>query len=112
MNSKQFDEVMERRIELIRKVLITKRAEYAPEGGDRLHNFNRAAAMLGCTRERALIGMWTKHIISILDIVDNIESKKPSMALIEEKIGDAVNYLLLLEAMLKEHQEFIKQPKR
>ena len=105
MDSKKFDEVVERRLELIRKILATKRAEYAPDGGDRLHNFNRAAAMLGCTREKALIGMWTKHIVSILDIVDNIEIMKPSIALIEEKIGDAVNYLILLEAMLKDHQE-------
>ena len=61
--------------------------------------------MLGCTPEKALVGMWTKHIISILDIVDGIEAKAPADAVIEEKIGDAVNYLILLEAMLKERNQ-------
>ena len=102
MQSKDFDVVVERRLELINKILLTKRAEYAPEGGDRLHNFNRAAEMLRCTKEKALVGMWTKHIISLLDIVDNVEKKPPSLELIEEKIGDSINYLILLEAMLKE----------
>ncbi len=105
MRSAEFDAVVERRLELIKKILLTKRAEYAPDGGDRLHNFARASEMLRCTKEKALIGMWTKHIVSLLDIVDNVETKEPSRELIEEKIGDAINYLILLEAMLKERIE-------
>ena len=52
--------------------------------------------------ETALIGMWTKHVVSIMDICDNIENKVPPVEIIEEKIGDAINYLILLEAMLKD----------
>jgi hypothetical protein len=101
MNQEFFDQVLERRIGLIREVLASKRKEYAM-GGDRLHNFNRAAAMLGISREKALVGMWSKHIVSILDIVDNFgEDCKPTKEMVEEKIGDAINYLVLLEAMLK-----------
>jgi hypothetical protein len=107
MNTAVFNDIVENRIKTIRKVLTAKGAEYAP-GADRLHNFNRAALMLGCTRERALIGMWAKHIVSILDIVDSIKTRKPPVALIEEKLGDAINYLILLEAILKEEI----QPKR
>lgn len=108
MNQEQFDKILERRIELIKAVLSKKRAEYAGNGGDRLHNFKRAAAMLDCTPERALIGMATKHFVSILDMVDQVEfnpSQFPSIAMIEEKLGDAINYYILLEAMLKERHE-------
>jgi hypothetical protein len=101
MNQEKFDAVLNRRIDLIRQVLASKRKEYAQDG-DRLHNFNRSASMLCGTREAALIGMWTKHVVSILDIVDNFQNEKPSIAMVEEKIGDAINYLILLEAMMKE----------
>lgn len=102
----------------MRKVLASKNKEYASDS-DKLHNFKRAADMLRCTPEKALIGMATKHIISILDIVDKIEhyyntipDVKPSeintpISMIEEKIGDAINYLILLEALLKEREGVI-----
>jgi hypothetical protein len=110
MNAQDFDAVVERRLELIKAILLKKRAEYAPEGGDRLHNFNRAAAMLQCSPESALIGMWTKHIVSLLDICDKVEHETPSIELIEEKVGDAVNYLVLLEAMLKDRHKKRTEP--
>jgi hypothetical protein len=103
MNCDQFDKILTNRLELTRTVLASKREEYAGEQRDRLHNFNRAAAMLGVTREAALVGMWAKHIISILDIVDDLKiGKKPTLAIINEKIGDSMNYSALLEAMLIE----------
>jgi hypothetical protein len=102
MNAQDFDAVVERRLELIKAILLKKRAEYAPGEGDRLHNFKRAAAMLQTTPETALIGMWTKHIVSILDICDKVYRETPSIETIEEKLGDAIAYLVLLEAMLKE----------
>lgn len=103
MNNTQFDLIVENRLLLIKEILLKKRAEYAPEGGDRLHNFKRAAAMLNKSPEQCLIGMWTKHVVSMLDICDRIDKETPSKEMIEEKIGDLINYLILLEAMLKEH---------
>ena len=101
MNAEQFDKVLDRRLALTREILASKRKEYAGDG-DRLHNFNRASKMLGCSREAALIGMLSKHLVSILDIVDNFATNPPSVEMIEVKIGDTVNYLALLEAMMKE----------
>lgn len=102
MTEKEFDEIFERRMYLIKSVMMKKKAEYAKET-NRLHNFHRAAAMLDCTKAQALVGMWSKHIISILDIVD---AEKPvTIEMIEEKIGDAINYLILLEAILKENPD-------
>lgn len=100
MTQEEFKGTLESRIMKIRDTLAAKGAEYATEA-DRFHNFERAGAMLNCTRERALIGMWVKHVISILDIVDNLETdfdKYSAMA--DEKIGDAINYLILLEASI------------
>ena len=102
MKAEEFDKVVQERLGKIEALLLAKRAEYAPEGGDRLHNFKRAGKMLGITPEQALIGMWTKHVISILDICDRVDTKLPSKDMVDEKLGDAINYLILLEAMLKE----------
>ena len=95
MTPENFDKLVERRTELIKSVLKSKAGEYATLG-DRLHNFNRASDMLGVTKEKALVGMWTKHIVSILDIVDS--GATPRAEMLDEKIGDAINYLILLEA--------------
>ena len=114
MTPERFNEILAKRLEATKAVLASKATEYA-SGRDRLHNFNRAAAMLGTTPEKALIGMWTKHIVSILDIVDS--ENVPSLAMLEEKIGDAVNYLVLLEACYKDKMDLIavqnkKAPKK
>jgi len=95
MTPQDFDKLVERRIESIRTVLKSKANEYSILG-DRLHNFNRASDMLGVTKEKALVGMWTKHVVSILDIVDS--GATPAKVMLDEKIGDAINYLILLEA--------------
>lgn len=105
MNAIEFNKLLNKRIELTRKVLEEKNAEYANDA-DKCHNFKRAGKMLGQEPEQALIGMWTKHIISILDIVNTIDTQKVSKDMLEEKIGDAINYLILLEALIKERYEY------
>lgn len=98
----QFDKVVEERLESVRQVMLVKGKEYRRKG-NAYHNFDRAGAMLGCSRERGLIGMAAKHFVSVLDIVDDVEKGKlPSLETINEKIGDAVNYLILLEGALKD----------
>jgi hypothetical protein len=110
VKAEDFDTIVAERLEKIKAILLKKREEYAPEGGDRLHNFKRASAMLHCEPEQALVGMWTKHVISILDMVDKIHRDEPTVELLEEKIGDAINYLILLEAMVKERLDPNKLP--
>lgn len=97
-----FNEVVEERINKIRQVLVKKEEEYA-KGNDRFHNFNVAARTLNCSPERALLGMMMKHVVSVLDIIETIDdlSQPPlQIYLIDEKIGDNINYLILLEGML------------
>lgn len=101
MSTGQFEKILEQRLGMIRDVLGVKAKEYA-SSQDRLWNFRRAAALLGGTAESALLGMLTKHIVSIYDMVDTMPDKKYPVVMWQEKIGDAINYLILLEALVTE----------
>ncbi|MDA3823767.1 MAG: hypothetical protein PF450_14315 [Bacteroidales bacterium] len=99
MNPKQLNEIVDNRLESCKKVLCKKASEYASDT-DRLHNFKRAAVILETTPEKALEGMWTKHLVSTQDLINAPETATPK--LIHEKIGDMINYLLLLEGLFVE----------
>ena len=122
MNLDDFDKMVEQRIKLTKDVLMSKSAEYSTKE-DKLHNFKRAAKVAGCSPEQALLGMYLKHLVSVLDMIEavNLLDKEASgksvtpeevnkinktvkftKELIEEKIGDSINYHILLEALLKE----------
>lgn len=101
MNDQEFSDLLETRLEKTRHTLAKKAAEYAR--GDRLSNFKRAAAAIGHTPEQVLLGMWFKHVISIIDLVnDSAQGVPVPSTMWDEKIGDAVNYLILLEGLVKE----------
>ena len=102
MKSAEFDEILHRRFGLSESVMGCKAGEYASDK-DRLHNFKAAAAMLGCTSAQALAGFLAKHIVSVMDLVRN--DKTPSQQLSDEKIGDCINYFILLEAIWKEQRD-------
>jgi len=99
MITDDFNEVLEFRISKIREILQNKSAEYAV-GGDRLHNFNMAAQITNSSREKCLMGMAMKHLVSVIDITNNDDL--PTIYMVEEKIGDLINYLILLEASYKD----------
>ena len=103
MDSKRFAEIVDKRIEACKNlILISKSAEYS-RGGDRLSNFKRQAAMKNETPEKALLGNWMKHLSSILDIIDDIEAGQPVvLEQLQEKITDSINYHVLLEALVTE----------
>lgn len=101
-NTARFESVVENRLEQTKQVMLVKGKEYR-RNNNAYHNFDRAAAMKGETRERALLGMASKHFVSVLDIIDDLDKGiVPTQAMIDEKFGDAINYLILLEGALKE----------
>lgn len=103
MNNEEFDNIVDERTLKIKSVLTSKGSEYGRE--DRLHNFKEAATRNHCTPEKALQGMATKHDISISDMINDIESGQDSYITkeyLDEKVGDAINYLILLEALIIE----------
>lgn len=99
MNSEQFEKIFDEVVDNCRSTLLVKASEYATDK-DRLHNFHKAAALMGGTPEQALWGFLVKHLVSISDMVES--SYAFPEAVWEEKIGDALNYLILLRAMVKE----------
>jgi len=94
-----FDCLVDRRLHEIHSILNQKAAEYSVES-DRFHNFKIAARMNDTTPEKALKGMMLKHEVSIQDMINcDVEITEE---LIDEKIGDNINYLILLEGLMKE----------
>lgn len=98
MKAAVFDRLFEEQIERSRKVLCAKAKEYAT--ADRLHNFKVAAALQGTTNAQALAGMMAKHTVSVYDMAES--GKLYPIELWEEKITDHINYLLLLNALVRE----------
>jgi len=104
MTNEKFTTVVDRRISQCKDVLVNKASEYAR--GDRLSNFKKAAGAMKCSPERALIGMLMKHVVSIIDFVDDIEAGKvATREQWDEKIGDSINYHILLDGLITERLE-------
>lgn len=104
MNSLTFNEVTERRLQECIDVMCRKSDEYSTEC-DKLHNFKVAGALQGCSDIKALGGMMCKHTVSVYDLINDFENgKNISLGLWNEKIGDSINYLLLLNALVVEHE--------
>jgi hypothetical protein len=101
MNTQEFDKILNERLFKIKEVLANKAKEYSSDK-DRLHNFKEASKFLNCTPEKALLGFLTKHLVSVIDMINN-SNVIYDEAIINEKIGDCINYFILLEALMKEH---------
>ena len=99
MTPETFTQVLDSRINKIMDVLDAKAKEYAP-GTDRLHNFKRAAAINSSTPINQAWNFATKHLVSILDMKE--DPTKYSLAQWDEKMGDMINYLILMEACVHE----------
>jgi hypothetical protein len=94
-----FNQVFRDTFDKAARVLLTKAEEYASDE-DRLHNFKLASHLTGGTPEQALWGFLVKHLVSIHDMVLN--GKEYSFEVWDEKIGDSINYLILLKALVEE----------
>ena len=104
MNSEEFKVVVDGCIENIKKVLESKSQEYSSKE-DKLHNFVAATKLMRCkTKEYALLGMLNKHLVSVIDMIVKYEQEGilPSAKLVNEKIGDSINYFVLLKACFME----------
>lgn len=96
MDYEQFEKLLERRIDLIQTTLSNKSKEYAYDN-NRLHNFYIGAQRRNITPAKALDGMMLKHEVCVDDMINCRVDITREM--IDEKIGDMINYLILLEAI-------------
>ena len=79
-----------------------KSKEYS-RNDDKLHNFKKAGHLEKKEPELALRGMMTKQIVSLYDLLDDLqEGQMADFKLFQEKIVDDINYLKLLYALLLE----------
>ena len=98
MNGEKFEQLTKEQITTCIDVLCGKAKEYATT--DRLHNFRVAAKLQGISETQALAGMMAKHSVSVYDMC--MSNHRHPIALWQEKITDSINYLLLLNAMVRE----------
>lgn len=106
MTPDDFEKVFFERVSQCESTLIAKGKEYSSHV-DRLSNFKKASALQSCCPERALWGMVSKHLVALSDfieILDAGEGDNLTDAMWEEKIGDSINYLILLDALLQERR--------
>lgn len=104
MNAEDFNKIIHEQISRCEATLCKKADEYATE--DRLHNFKVAAGIQNCLPTTALGGMMAKHTVSVYDMIRGLEEGKSyPLELWDEKIGDSINYLLLLAAAVRENDE-------
>lgn len=96
-----YEKAIEDMITHCRDTLIKKHNEYATD--DDFHNFNVAAKLQDVTPEQALMGMAAKHVVSVCDFINDAAAGiSVSKDMWREKIGDNINYLLILWAMVTE----------
>lgn len=104
MNTENFNKIIHEQIERCEATLCKKADEYAIE--DMLHNFKVAAGIQNCLPTTALGGMMAKHTVSVYDMIQGLENGRSyPVELWDEKIGDSINYLLLLAAAVREESE-------
>lgn len=100
MNVSEFAAIFEEQFQTSDSMLNSKRKEYANDNVDVLHNFRQAAHLEQTNMRAALGGFLAKHIVSIFDMIHEEELR--DMAVWDEKITDALNYLILLKAIVVE----------
>ena len=102
MNAKDFDKIVAARMDWCKQTLLAKGEEYSREG-DRLWNFKSAGRKRNKHPAEALLDMKVKHDVSVDDIVDDLKrGVVPPKEFVAEKIGDSIDYLLLLEGLIEE----------
>ncbi len=104
MTRAEWNKWLEEVLDHTKKTLSLKDERYGKEE-DRFHNFNIAARVNGTFDPvNEAWGMATKHLVVILDILDDVKQGKPidktDLPRIKEVFGDMRNYLFLIEGML------------
>lgn len=108
MNRDKFNRIVDARCESIKQTLVKKGAEYSNDINV-FHNFDESVGIsFAKSPEMVAWEYMTKHLQSIRDLVELTQHGyigHPTEAMVNEKIGDAINYLILIEGMFKKRME-------
>ena len=95
MKAKDFEKNSKQLIDHCYNLLFSKAKEYASDE-DRLANFKQPTSLFGVTPPEICLYYDSKHIASMVMIAQDIKKGKlPSRELLQEKVGDYINYGLL-----------------
>lgn len=101
----RFNEKVDENLQKVKDTLVVKGKEYV-RNDNPFHNFERAAKMKGITPVEALDGMLLKHLVSYHDMIDDIKAGKiPTVATVQEKLGDIITYFTLQKIQLEDIAE-------
>jgi len=104
MKINKFKELLEKRFNKTRKVYSKKMNEYANDL-DVFLSFKKGVGFsFQDTPEGVAWEYACKHFESIKTIISKLPDEIPSDELVDEKIGDAINYLIILEGLIKERK--------
>jgi hypothetical protein len=105
LKEQEFEKRVNDTLEKIKLLLITKGKEYRRENNP-FHNFERGSLMTNEPREKVLKGFLLKHIISVDDIINDLDKGVlPQEAKVEEKYNDILVYYLIQKCMILDRLE-------
>ncbi len=104
MTIEDFERLAKARFDYCLNLMCNEKHKEYSRNDDKLHNFKVAGRIDDETPERALWGMWKKHIVSIRDIINDLPDLPDDVTLVD-KISDNINYSVLLEALLTERKK-------
>lgn len=104
MTTEELNKLVTERYYKSKDVLVSKGKEYG-EIHDTLKSFKEQADF-SLHQEPTTVAweLMVKHLYSVRRIINEYECEDiiPSQEIIDEKFGDAINYLILIEAMFQE----------
>jgi len=107
MEKREFNKLANDMLKSAKDVLTNKGDSYMGASQDRLIAFKEAALISKCTPVSALHGMVVKHDVSVLEAIRRMEADTnytPSVEWVEEKLGDRINYNILLAALIEDRR--------
>lgn len=117
MKPERFEQILERRKQLMTAVLSSKAKEYASDV-DRLQILSLYASLLlypveqegdRGARSLAALSFMTKHVVSVFQMVKSGSGYTREQW--DEKLGDLINYVVLLEATLEDDGRIVFEAK-
>jgi len=100
MKNEVFKVVMEDTFRRVKELSDAKAAEYAQGDSNILTAIEQAGGLLNVIPERALLGMVTKHFVSLANMSKAATEASHSIEMWDEKILDVMSYMLLLRAKI------------